>query len=139
MTTNPLDEFASCPRTEEQVTAESLLRYETVAAYVHLLDTGVLRRRAFGPDGTRADLHRYNDAVGELVQRVAALFLLRQIRERSSDGWADEVAKSLHAVCEDGAFAELMYGWLVGYGIDPDRVEQVAADQPPGNAAGDAA
>lgn len=127
--TNPLDEFAPFPRTVDEVTAESLLRYETVAAFVHMIDTTALRRKAFGAGGTKEDRQRYADASNDLAQRIGMLLLLRHIKQQSSASWADEVAKQLHAVWDDGGFGEFLHDWLCGYGIDPEQVIQAVARQ----------
>jgi hypothetical protein len=118
-----LNDLAAYPQTVDEVTADALLRYETVAAYAHMTETQALCRAAFRPTATDADKRRYFDAEMVMAQQFAVLFVLRNLKEFAPAAVADDVAKRLHAAWDDGScFGDFLFSWLVEYEIDPEAV-----------------
>lgn len=118
-----LDDLAPWPATEDQVTAAAVLRHLTVAASVHEHDTHTLARNALTPGAAAEDVAAYVDAVRQLKARFGLVFLLRQIQQQSSQTWADDVARHLWSLWQDGGcIPEFLWDWLAEHGIDPKTV-----------------
>ncbi|MFG2001729.1 hypothetical protein ACGFNU_21515 [Spirillospora sp. NPDC048911] len=123
MSTNPLDEFARCPQTTTDVTAESLTRHMAVSAQRRVIIIDRLME-----DTSPAGQLRYMDAIGLLVGEFSVVKLLRALSEHAP-GMADEVAKDLWGDWEDGgAIGEWLWEWLAEYGIDAAQVSKVAGE-----------
>ena len=104
--TNP----APYPTRAEDVTADNLARHIAVAA-----------QRRFRATMDAAELDR--TAMTLFVQEWGAVFLLREIQERSGTAVADVVARSLWEAWNDGShLGECLWEWLTEYGIDPEAV-----------------
>lgn len=117
MSTNPLNDIAPWPRSEDEVTAESLTRFLVVQAWAHRTH----RRTA------TSDIDR-EWATSEIVNSFGIAWLLRALQS-VAPGTADEAAKDLWSAWSDGgAVDEWLHAWLTGFGIDPARVDAVAGE-----------
>lgn len=127
MTANPLDEFGPYPVSGE-VTAEKLLRYETVAAYVQEIYTHDLLKDAYPTEPGSPEWQRYLESATTLAARFGLAFLLRQVIEHIP-GHADDIADRLHGMWLDGGcIPEFLHDWLTEAGIDPDQVAHAATE-----------
>jgi len=123
-----LDEIAPYPSTGE-VTANTLLRYETVHTYAHEARTRDLATAASSTRPGSPEWSRYSESAMTLVRQFAVVFLLRQIRDIAPDR-ADEVAAHLQELWTDGGvIRECLYDWLVEAGIDPREVERAVTSR----------
>lgn len=117
MSKNPVNDIAPYPRREADATADALARNLTVVAQLNwrrMLDTET------GED-TRA-------ATNLLVNLYGIVKVLKALQAVAPET-ADEVARDLWADWHDGgAVGEWLHAWLVGFGIDPARVDAVAGE-----------
>lgn len=115
MSTNPLNDIAPYPRSVDEVTAYSLGRHLAVQAWVQRT------HRRTATSGTD-----WEWSTSEIVNLFAIVWLLRALQAVAPET-ADEAAKDLWLAWEDGgALGEWLHAWLVGFGIDPARVDAVA-------------
>lgn len=116
-----LNDIAPNPTTEEQATAENLLKHLTVRASACENETNTLAHKALGVDASPEDVRDYSRSFELLAARFGVVFLLRQIQQQSSQGWADEVARHLWSLWQDGgSIPEFLWDWLAESGINPD-------------------
>lgn len=128
MSTNPLDDFAPFPKTEEEVTAEGLARHLTAEAFLTGASTYGLGLAALQPGATPEQVRAYADAMARLTDQFSVVYLLRALGQYAPDK-VEELARRLWETWRDGGvMPELLYDWLESYGIDPEQVE-VAAKQ----------
>lgn len=121
-----LNDIAPWPD-EDEVTAESLLKHFTAAAFVHEGDTHELSRTAFRDGATAEDKRRYADAANALVARFGEVLLLRALVEAVPDK-ADGIARRLWGALTDGSvIPELLWDWLTEHNVDPEQVVKLAA------------
>lgn len=114
---NPLNEIAPYPRSESEVTAESLGRHLTVQAWAH---------RTHRQSATSLADREW--ATSEVVNLFGIASFLRALQAVAPET-ADEAAKNLWLAWDDGgAIDEWLHTWLVGFGIDPERVNAAASD-----------
>lgn len=117
MSTNPLNDIAPYPATEDEVTAESLARHLTVTAWAH---------RTHRKNATSSTDREW--ATSEIVNTFGIVSLLRALQAVAPET-ADEAAKDLWLAWEDGGSVdEWLHAWLTGFGIAPERVDAAAAD-----------
>jgi len=120
-----LNELAAWPRTEAEVTAESLARYLTVQAQTRRLELRAAVREIECRDCSTAAASKAAEDLTGLFGLVKALKALQVVAPEV----ADEVARDLWADWHDGgAVGEWLHAWLVGFGIDPARVDAVAGE-----------
>jgi hypothetical protein len=130
----PLNDLAPWPATEAEVTAETLLKHLTVCASAREHETGRLAQKALANDPTAEDVRRYSESFEVLAARFGVVFLLRQIQQQSSQDWADEVARHLWSLWQDGgSIPEFLWDWTAGYGIDPEQLETLAKAEQEGS------
>ena len=111
-----LNDIAPWPRTEDEVTADSLGRHLTVTAWAHRTH----RKNATGTDREWA--------TSEIVNTFGIVSVLRALQAVAPQA-ADEAAKNLWSAWDDGGSVyELLHSWLTEYGIDPGRVDATAND-----------
>lgn len=131
-----VEKFAPYPRDEDAVTADRLARHMAVAAQLtnsQIFTSMHARDAAEGTDRAEKDspLAKLTAEVHHLtlvnaINEYAIVHLLRALIEHAP-GQADEVAKDLWGVWEDGgAVGEWIWEWLTGYGIDPEAVRKAA-------------
>lgn len=122
---NPLDELAPWPRSEDEVTAESLARHLTVQAQKHRLQAKAAARQIECRECATAVSSKAGSDLTDVYGLVKALKALQAVAPAT----ADEVARDLWADWHDGgALGEWLHAWLVGFGIDPARVDAVAGE-----------
>lgn len=112
-----LNEIAPYPRSESEVTAESLARSLMVQAQAnwHRMLTAA----------TTAESREATNRLVDVYGQVALLKALQAVAPET----ADEAARDLWADWEDGgAIGERLHGWLTAAGIDPERVNAAAVD-----------
>lgn len=112
-----LNEIAPYPRSESEVTAESLVRSLMVQAQAN-------RHRMFYDRDA-------NGAVpgGARLIDVYGVVKLMKVLQTVAPDVADEVARDLWSDWHDGAaVGEWLHAWLLGAGIDPERVNAAASD-----------
>lgn len=118
-----LNDLAPLPSSEDEVTAENLLKHLTVRASASENETHTLAHKALGADASPEDVRRYTESFALLSARFGVVFLLRQIQQQSSPGWADEVARHLWSLWQDGgSIPEFLWDWLAESGIDPEQI-----------------
>lgn len=114
---NPLNDIAPWPRTEDEATADSLGRFLVVQAWAHRT-----HRRTATSDTDR------EWATSEIVNSFGIAWALRALQSVAPDT-ADEAARDLWLAWEDGAAVEeWLWSWLTGFGIDPAGVDAVAGE-----------
>lgn len=117
MSTNPLNDIAPWPETEDEVTADTLGRHLAVWAWAHRT-----HRKTATTDTDR------EWATSETVNLFSVAKVLRALQVAAPET-ADEVAKDLWSDLFGGAAVdEWLHAWLTEYGIDPVRVDAAAAD-----------
>jgi hypothetical protein len=114
--TNPLNDLAPYPRTEQDATADAVARNLTVVAQFNwrrMLDTE-----------TGEDTRSATNLLVNLYGIVKVLKALQAVAPET----ADEVARDLWGDWQDGGvLGEWLHAWLTEYGIDPERVNATAA------------
>ena len=114
---NPLNDVAPYPRTEQDATADALARNLTVVAQMNwrrMLDT----EKA---EDTRA-------ATNLMVNLFGIVKVLKAL-QAVAPATADEVARDLWSDWEDGgAVGEWLHSWLRDFGIDPEQVNAAATE-----------
>lgn len=114
---NPLNDLAPYPRRESEVTAESLVRSLMVQAQAN-------RHRMFYDRDANGAVSGGN----RLIDVYGVVKLLKVLQTVAPDV-ADEAARDLWSDWHDGAaVGEWLHAWLLGAGIDPERVNAAAAD-----------
>ncbi|MGI5414265.1 hypothetical protein [Actinomadura luteofluorescens] len=121
MSTNPVNEFAPYPRTVDEATAEAMVRHLAVTARYRMTASDRLVDCRTAEERTR-----YLDSVGLMIAEHSLAKTLRALIAHAPDH-ADEVARRVWTAWEDGAvIVEDLHSWLIGYGIDPERVDAAA-------------
>lgn len=123
-----VDDIAPYPRTEQDVTAEVLVRRAAVEAVFrhqraqrHCLQAAAT--------GTKADLQMSNESVAALFAELGNVLLLRALVEHAPEQ-ADAVAREFWHVLADGSDIDAWLGeWLTEYGVDPEAVNRVGEAQ----------
>jgi hypothetical protein len=109
---NAIDDLASYPTREEEVTADRLARYYAVHAQRRLDRIGV--------PGTSVE--RETIEVVGYVHEYALVSLLRDFRA-ANEYCADRAARSIWRALDAGEMTgELLWEWLLEYGIDPEQL-----------------
>lgn len=104
--------LAPYPTSADEVTAESLVRHLAVQAY----RTNARIMTASGID--RNEMARF-------VYEFGCVFLLREALAHLGPVDADEVARQLWEIWDDGSsLGEFLHEWLTEFGIDPEQVTQ---------------
>ena len=104
--TNP----APYPTSSAEVTAENLARHLTVQAQ----RTNLKVQNA-------ADLDR--NMMVRFIYEFGCAFLLREARACLGPVDADEIARQLWEIWNDGSLGEFLHEWLTECGIDPEQVK----------------
>ena len=129
MSTNPLNDIAPLPKTEEDVTAERIARHLTAQAFLTGDSTFKAGREALAPGAEPEKLRAYVNAITRLTDQFSTVFLLRALSEHAPDK-VEEVALRLWECWQDGGvMPELLYDWLEAYGVDPDEFEKAAESE----------
>lgn len=104
------------PKTEGEVTADSLIRYYLALVSIRCEESIT----AFDLPTTAENLRVIKAASDSFVQSWTVLALLRQVRLAAPD-IADSVALSLWQSWEDGgSMPEFLWEWARDEGVDPD-------------------
>lgn len=115
MTTDPLDQFAPWPTTEDEATAEAMIAYSLV-------------RGQASDASLQWGLGDRERQVLRMVSHFGTASLLAAFKEANPLS-ADTAARRLWRRLNDGGvISELNWQWLTELGIDPDEVSQVARD-----------
>lgn len=125
-----LDALAPWPTTRDEVTITALAKHITADTYARLLTAHEMGKTAFRRKADPAEMAAYAAAMNHVADSFAVASLLCVIAEQLP-GQADEIAADLWEEWDAGdSFAELLHGWLAGYGIDPERIIQAVKAAP---------
>lgn len=115
MSTDPLDEFAPWPTTEDKATADAMIAYSLV-------------RGQASDAALQWGLGDRERQVIRMVSHFSVASLLTAFRDANPDA-ADDAARRLWSRLNDGGvISELTWEWLTERGIGPGDVSQVARD-----------
>lgn len=115
-----LDDLAPWPTTEQEATADALIKSLAVQAYARNV------RIEWPGTEDKVKLAAYSHSIGILVNEYGVIALLRFLKEFHKDV-ADDAARDLWLDWQDGGvIPELLWDWLTEYKIDPDKVEEIA-------------
>lgn len=120
--TNPADyltEVAPWPKSQDEVTAESLGK--AFAAMAYAIDLGELMHAAETADNEAEEKlgwQKFGTAVSIKVRNAAIADLLRRLPADA----ANEAAVAAWSLFEFGEADEFLHDWLTEWGIDPARL-----------------
>lgn len=119
-------EFTPYPRREEHATADAIASHMAVEGLRHAVRSQRLMRATIVSEGTpqhRDAVIRHLMNINIFTAEYAAVRALRALKEVDSE-LADGVAREIWETWEAGPeVGEFLWGWVQGYGIDPDEVE----------------
>lgn len=123
---NPLNDLAPCPRSEDEATAEAIAKHLTAQAFLTGGATFKAAREAFKPgvETDPAKVSAYGEAAARLTDQFSTVYLLRALGEHVPDK-LDEIVRGLWECWRDGGvMPELLYDWVEAWGISPHDLEQ---------------
>jgi hypothetical protein len=128
-TTPTLDELAPYPKTNQEATAEALIKYLAVHAYATSVTT------TSPPGGASKEAMRiWWLEMSAVTAEYAVLALLEFLQDFHRDV-ADDAAREVWSMWEAGEMGGDIWSWLHARKIDPEVVER-AAKESVANAAG---
>lgn len=120
MKRHPLDEIAPYPTSEEEVTAEAMIKHWLAFAQMH-------QHRLHHILAT--DDPRWMESIGHITSYYGMARLLRELVKHAGVDVADAAARELWLDWEAGdSVGEWTWEWLVEYGIDPEAVNRVTQE-----------
>ena len=116
---------APYPRNEDEVTAAALLRHLTVAAQVAWAMQWETFEKYYDAAKDPALRDLWMASISLSVSDFTGVFLLRALIEHAPIAVADQVARDLWLVWEDGgAVGEWLWEYLDEYGINGDEITE---------------
>ncbi len=118
-----LDDLAPYPRTVQEVTADSLAKALAVRAHYR-------QSKLNDPRSELLKGRLFAMTAGTIVSEYGLIELLAALAKHAGVEVADEMARSLWSDWEDGqAVAVGLWQYVKAYGLDPDEVSRLAAEQ----------
>lgn len=117
MAESPLDEFAPYPRHAKDVTASSLIKHYAAFGQMH---------NRVADEFIAEDQTQYRTSLGHVVSSFTTVYLLAEIRFRLGVETANDVARELWSVWQDGELPSWLRDWADEEGLDHNKIAGAA-------------
>jgi hypothetical protein len=128
MSTNPLNDIAPWPQSEDGANDETILQSLTTDAYAAYCRARMAGRRAFAGKAKNPEaVAEYAGTLHTLAGWFLSAFLLRSLRDGAD---VEETTQQVWRFLGDEGLdmGEFLFDWLVEHGIDPKQVEQAVTE-----------
>ena len=118
------DHLAPYPNQPADVTVDNLARFETVEAFAYALISHKLSQPAHVAGLGSPEMNRYVESLRAVCAQVGVIHLLRAFHAAAPEQ-AEQAARELWLLWDDGETGEWLTDRLEGYGIDPEQIIQM--------------
>lgn len=126
-----IEDLAPYPE-QADATVDAFARHETVEAFINAIRSDGVRTRASKAGLGSPEMLAYAHSLRTLCAQVGVIHLLRAFKAAAPEQ-AEEAARQLWDLWDDGAGDEWLADLVDGYGIDSGQIiEQVIAEQEAG-------
>lgn len=119
-----LDDLAPYPDQPDNVTADAIARFETVDAFAHTIRSHRLSTRAGNAGLDSPEMGLYVESMRAACAQIGVIHLLRAFQAAAPEQ-AEEAARQLWDLWDDGASSDWLSDLLSGYGIDAEQIMQM--------------